>query len=154
MKEGLFIGELARKGGVPVSTVRYYERNGLLEEPERRESGYREYADSAIERLRFIRQAQDLGFTLKQIRSLIMLQSNPDARSADVRHQAQASIAEIRAKIATLTAMEASMSRLLACCDGDQPADQCPILIQLHSNDRGNHDTKSGSVHRRVRRLR
>ena len=152
--KGLFISELARRAQVPVSTVRYYERNGLLEEPERRESGYREYPESTVERIRFIRQAQDLGFTLHQIRSLQSLQSNPDARSTDVRQEAVLCVEDIRAKIAVLTSMESSLSRLLTCCEGDQPADQCPIIIQLQTPDRGNHETKRGSVHRRMRRLR
>ena len=134
MNKGLFIGELARRAGVPVSTVRYYERNGLLEEPERRDSGYRAYSLSAVERLRFIRQAQEVGFTLKQIRLLIRLQGDPAARSTDVRHEVQISLDRIRSKLATLASMEMSMSRLLACCcNDDRPVDQCPILIQLYS---------------------
>jgi MerR family copper efflux transcriptional regulator len=108
--KGLFISELARRAEVPVSTVRYYERNGLLEEPERRDSGYREYPESAVERLRFIRQAQDLGFTLQQIRSLQALQSNPNARSTDVRQEAVLCIEDIHSKIAALTLMETSLS--------------------------------------------
>lgn len=137
----LLIGDLARHVGVPVSTVRYYERKGLLEPPQRRESGYREYSQASIERLRFIRQAQELGFTLQRIRTLAEIRSNPDARLSDVRCEAEESLADIRRKIATLTEMESSLAELLAGCSGDGPLMNCPIINTLDSPNGENHET-------------
>ena len=150
---GLFIGELARRAGIPISTIRYYQRNGLIDDPPRRESGYREYPDGAIDQLRFIRSAQELGFTLQQIRSLIALRDAPEATSAEVRELADSTIADIRAKLVVLTAMEQSLSRLLSCCNGDSSVDACPIIIELETTTGGNHESKSRSVHSRMRRV-
>ena len=150
---GLLIGELSRRAGVPVSTVRFYERNGLLEMPERRESGYREYPDATVERLAFIRHAQDLGFTLQQIKALLALRANPEAHSDVVRDEAVRCLSDIREKLDALTAMEVSLSRVLSCCDGKEPVEKCPIMMELHTSRRGSYDSQSRSVHRRMRRL-
>lgn len=76
------IGEFARRAGVNVQTVRYYERRGLLPEPERRASGYRQYTPAALERLQFIRRAQELGFTLNEIDELLQLRTDPQTTAA------------------------------------------------------------------------
>lgn len=86
----LTIGHLARLAGVGVETVRFYERQGLLAEPERRQSGYRQYSDEVIQRLRFIRRAKELGFSLAEIRDLLSLRDDPAATAADVRRRAEA----------------------------------------------------------------
>ena len=90
----LTIGQVARRAGVGVETVRFYERQGLLDEPDRRESGYRQYTEAVILRLRFIRRAKELGFTLKEIRELIALRRDPSATRAEVRQQATAKITD------------------------------------------------------------
>ena len=129
----LSIGQLAKTAGVGVETVRFYEREGLLEVPSRKQSGYRQYDDDAVEKLKFIRRAQQVGFTLKEIQELLSLRSNPHARRADVRVKASDRIADIDAKVRDLIAMRDSLVALLATCDGDGPAADCPIITAFCS---------------------
>lgn len=125
------IGEFAKAAGVGVETVRFYERKGLLEAPARKESGYRQYDSKAVERLKFIRTAQQVGFTLKEIRELLLLRDDPDARREDVRGMAREKVIDIEAKIRDLRAMKALVVELLASCAGDGPASGCPIITEL-----------------------
>lgn len=127
----LSIGQVARQGGVGVETVRFYERQGLLEEPERRESGYRQYTAEAVARLRFIRRAKELGFSLKEIRGLLGLRVERGATRADVRRRTAARIADIEAKIRDLCRMREALEKLAATCRGHGPATGCPILDAL-----------------------
>jgi len=131
----LTIGQIARRAGVGVETVRFYEREGLLEEPDRRESGYRQYTEEVIFRLRFIRRAKELGFTLKEIRELMAFRRDPSATRADVRQQAKAKIADIEAKIRDLQRMKEALVKLTASCRGHGPASGCPILEALDGQD-------------------
>jgi MerR family transcriptional regulator, copper efflux regulator len=135
----LSIGQLAKAAGVGVETVRFYERKGLLELPARKDSGYRQFDDEAVERLRFIRQAQQVGFTLKEIRELLALRDDPDAGRADVRDRATAKLDDIDAKVRGLLAMRESLVALLTTCNGDGPAAGCPILTALGDCDRPDH---------------
>lgn len=125
------IGQLAKAAGVGVETVRFYERKGLLDVPARKDSGYRQYDDGAVERLRFIRRAQQVGFTLKEIQDLLALRDDPDARRADVRERSAGKIADIDAKVRDLMAMRESLVSLLESCEGDGPAAGCPIITAL-----------------------
>lgn len=125
------IGQLAKAAGVGVETVRFYERKGLLALPPRKDSGYRQYDDEAVARLRFIRRAQLVGFTLAEIRELLALRDDPSTGRADVRRRAAVKVADIDAKVAALLAMRASLTDLLSTCDGDGPASDCPILTTL-----------------------
>ena len=109
----LRIGEVAKQAGVGVETVRFYEREGLLDEPDRRASGYRQYDEEAVAVLRFIRRAKELGFTLKEIKSLLNLRLDASATRADVREQAREKVADIEAKIADLQRMKESLLRLI-----------------------------------------
>src|SRR3954453_4804764 len=93
------IGQVARRAGVGVETVRFYEREGLLEEPARRASGYRQYPEDAVARLLLIRRAKELGFTLREIKDLLALRIDPGATRADVRKRAEAKIADIEARV-------------------------------------------------------
>jgi Cu(I)-responsive transcriptional regulator len=127
----LTIGQVARQAGVGVETVRFYEREGLLEQPARRESGYRQYEDGVVARLRFIRRAKELGFTLKEIRELLALRDDPDASRADVRQRAEDKVADIEARVRDLLRMRDALLRLTAACHGQGPADGCPILDAL-----------------------
>ncbi|MDB5311305.1 MAG: merR1 2 [Gemmataceae bacterium] len=129
------VGQVARRFGVGVETVRFYERQGLLEEPARRASGYREYGDDAVAVLRFIRRAKQLGFTLKKIKGLLGLRLDASATRADVRTQASAKIVDIKAKIRDLRRMRDALTRLTAACHGDGPASGCPILEALNDPD-------------------
>lgn len=131
----LTIGEVARQAGVGVETVRYYEREGLLEEPERRASGYRQYDPEAVAVLRFIRRAKELGFTLKEIKGLLVLRLDASATRAEVRQQAKAKVADIEARIADLGRMRDVLLHLINKCHGDGTAKGCPILETLQGND-------------------
>ena len=131
----LTIGEVARRADLGVETVRFYERQGLLEEPERRASGYRQYDEEAVTVLRFIRRAKGLGFTLKEIKSLLGLRLDASAKRADVRRQAKEKVADIEAKIADLQRMREALLSLVNQCRGDGAATGCPILRAMQGED-------------------
>ena len=124
----LAIGELARLAGVNVETVRYYERQGLVAEPPRTASGYRVFPYDTVRRLRFIKRAQELGFSLVEIRALLSIRMRRGAANTEVRKQAEIKIAEIRTKIKTLEAMTNVLRTLTEQCDGCPPSAACPIL--------------------------
>lgn len=128
----LSIGELAKQAGVGVETVRYYERRGLLAEPDRRASGYRQYESEAVAILRFIRRAKELGFTLKEIQSLLELRRSSSATRADVRRNAQAKLVDIETKIRDLERIRRALADLTKTCHGDGAAAECPILLALN----------------------
>ncbi len=121
-------GQLAKKCDVGVETLRFYEREGLLEKPARTGSNYRQYPVQAVERVRFIRRAQLLGFQLKDIKELLTLRDNPDADSRDVRDKTLDKLADIDQRIKDLQVMKTELTRLIAACDGTGPAANCPIL--------------------------
>lgn len=126
------IGELARLAGVSVQTVRYYERRGLLGEPERRPSGYREYGDATVDRLRFIRRAQELGFTLSEIDELLVLRLDPGTTAADVKARATEKIAEVDRRIRDLARIREALEHLAGRCRGGRgPTGDCPLLETL-----------------------
>jgi MerR family copper efflux transcriptional regulator len=125
------IGELARRANVGIETVRFYEREGLLAQPDRKASGYRQYGEDTVLVLRFIRRAKELGFTLKQIRSLLDLRSDVTATRADVREKVREKVVEIDAKIADLQRMRTGLHALADRCHGDGAAQNCPILGAL-----------------------
>src|SRR5439155_3345585 len=112
----LSIGEVARRARVGVETVRFYERRGLLEEPARRASGYRQYGEEVVSRLRFIRRAKELGFTLKEIAELIALRLDPSTTSADVRRQARAKLDDLEARIRDLQRIRQILIGLTMSC--------------------------------------
>ncbi len=121
-------GELARQGQVHIETIRYYERRGLLPKPPRSHSGYRIFSREDVRRVRFIKRAQELGFSLKEIKELLALQIEPHTSRAAVRQRAEAKIADIDQKIKTLRAMRENLARLVAACSGRGPICGCPIL--------------------------
>lgn len=129
------VGQVARRAGVGIETVRFYERHGLLDEPERRESGYRQYGDDDVAVLRFIRRAKRLGFTLKEIKGLLALRLDGSATRSDVRGRATAKVQDIEAKIRDLRRMRDTLAGLIAVCHGDGPATGCPILESLNNPD-------------------
>lgn len=132
------IGAVARRAGVGIETVRFYEREGLLAPPDRSESGYRHYTGDVVGRLRFIRRAKGLGFTLKEIRELLALRIDDTATRADVRQRAQAKVADIEAKIRDLQQMKEALLKLTATCRGHGPASACPILAALNQAEESN----------------
>jgi Hg(II)-responsive transcriptional regulator len=131
----LTIGEVARQAGIGVETVRFYERQGLLEEPQRRASGYRQFDPDAVAVLRFIRRAKELGFTLKEIKGLLALRLAASATRAEVRQQAKAKVTDIEARIADLQRMRDVLAKLIKKCHGDGAATGCPILEVLQGRE-------------------
>ena len=125
------IGQLAQHAGVAIDTVRYYERQGLLPPPQRRASGYRQYDQQDISRLRFIRRAKDLGFSLQEIQDLLRLSESQDADRAEVRALAQHRLADIERKLRELDAMRATLATLVGHCSGHGPLNGCPIIESL-----------------------
>jgi MerR family transcriptional regulator, copper efflux regulator len=110
--------------------IRYYETIGLFPEAGRTAGGYRDYETADVQRLRFIRRARDLGFSLERIRELLKLWSDRNRHSADVKSLALAHIAELEARAAELRGMTKALRALARACDGDQRPD-CPIMEEL-----------------------
>lgn len=131
--ETVTIGQLARKARVHVETVRYYERRGLLPEPLRRWSGYRQYSQDDVMRLQFIKRAQKLGFSLKEIAELLSLRVDPETSCDDVKKRTEAKLADIEAKIHALERMRKALKKLVASCGGRGPTSACPILEALEA---------------------
>ena len=129
------IGEVADRGGVNLQTIRYYEREGLLPQPPRLPSGYRVYSEPTVRRVRFIKRAQELGFTLAEIRELLSLRIDHDRDRSEVRAIAEAKVADIQEKIRTLSSMKDALMRLTEHCRGHGPASECPILESLDSDE-------------------
>lgn len=129
VEERLTISRLARLGGVNLETVRYYEREGLIPKPPRTRAGYRVFPKDAARRLRFIKRAQELGFSLTEIRELLSLRPSTGRPKAHAR--AQAKIVDIDQKIATLQAMKKVLGSLLDRCEHCGPTGTCPILESL-----------------------
>ena len=125
------IGKLAKRAGVGVETIRFYERKGLIPEPPRRESGYREYNDETVVRIRFIRGAKNLGFTLKEIDGLLSIRVDPESPCQDVNRRIEAKIGDIDERIQMLERMRATLIRLSSECQGEGPASECPTLEAL-----------------------
>jgi len=123
------IGTLAKKAGVKIDTVRYYERAGLLAPRARLASGYRRYSELELARLRFIRRAQMLGFQLKEVRELLALSAQRDV--GRVRRSAQAKLADVEARITALEKVREGLAALISACPGHGRAEDCPILKAL-----------------------
>ncbi len=135
MADGLTIGQLARHIGIGVETVRYYERRGLIDEPPRRASGYRSYSPGTISRLRFIRRAKALGFSLGEVQELLGLSSRAVEPCAEVQAQIATKLADVRERIADLERMRAALARLLDACEETGENGRCPVLEALASEE-------------------
>lgn len=129
------IGEASRRANVNAQTIRFYERRGLLPQPGRTASNYRCYTTDTIRRVRFIKRAQELGFTLSEIQELLSLRSANDRKAEEVRRQAQSKVCEIDAKISALEAIRQVLTELICECSADAPVDACPILTALDGGD-------------------
>jgi MerR family mercuric resistance operon transcriptional regulator len=129
--EKLTISRLAQLGGVNLETIRYYERQGLLPAPPRTAAGYRIFPRDAMRRLRFIKRAQELGFSLSEISELLALRMKPGAKQTDMLTRAEAKITAIEQKIRTLQAMKKALRKLTERCEGCGPLAECPILESL-----------------------
>jgi MerR family mercuric resistance operon transcriptional regulator len=138
--EYLTIGKVAKQSKVNIETVRYYERRGLIPEPHRRESGYRQYPYDTVTRIKFIKRAQELGFSLREISELLSLRVDPDTTCSDVKMRADAKIADIEQRIETLKRMKKVLVKLSAICKGGMmPTSECPILEAMESGQSNIH---------------
>lgn len=124
------IGEAAARSGVSPKMVRHYESLGLLPKVKRTESGYRQYSDTEVHTLRFVRRARDLGFSMDEIGELLKLWQNRRRASADVKRIALAHVADLDRRMSEMAAMRRTLRRLADCCRGDERPD-CPILDEL-----------------------
>lgn len=135
MQQTISIGKLAQMTQVTIDSIRFYERRGLIAEPKRTESNYRRYTLDAVSRLRFIKKAQKLGFSLDEIKDLLNLHQDPKASKADVKARAESKILDIQQKIQDLSKMLEALEQLNELCDGQGPIEECPILEALAGDD-------------------
>ncbi len=129
----LRIGQVAAGASVNVETVRYYERTGMLAAPTRTAAGYRQYDVEAVSRIRFIRHAQALGFSLKEIRDLLALRIRHGAACGAIERKTRNKIALIDDKLRELTALRRTLKRLVASCEARQTTAECPVLETLET---------------------
>jgi MerR family transcriptional regulator, copper efflux regulator len=133
----LTIGKAARQAGVGVETIRFYEREGLIEQPPKPHMGVRHYSDEAVSRIRFIKKAQQLGFTLREIHELLALRADPAADCSQLRGEAAIKLQDVRHKIEQLQQIAAALETLIGACPGQGGLQACSILeaLMLQSND-------------------
>lgn len=132
--ETLTRGKLAKRSGVNIETLRYYEKRNLIDPPRRSEAGYRLYTPADILRIRFIKNAQKLGFTLKEIRELLKLRIKINTSCDSVLKKAEHKRAEIMVKIKDLQSMKRALDQLIHKCEESIPTEDCPILESFESD--------------------
>jgi MerR family mercuric resistance operon transcriptional regulator len=132
------IGEAARRAKVNKETVRYYEKRGLIPEPDRRRSGYRIFTQRHIDQIRFIKRAQELGFTLSEIKELLELRLDENTTCSEIKSEAQEKYQDVAKKIKDLLRIKETLIELIDSCAGEGPKRDCPILGALEG------DTKAG----------
>jgi Hg(II)-responsive transcriptional regulator len=125
------IGHLAKRAEVNIETIRYYERRHLVPTPKRLPSGYRQYSDDDILRIRFIRHAQQLGFSLKEVEELLNLRLDPQVTCADIEKKTMIKIQDIDQRIRKLRRIRKVLFQLKKSCKGNVPSSECPILDAL-----------------------
>ena len=131
----LSIGQVARQAGVGVETIRFYEREGLLEEPARGVSGYRQYTEQVVKRIHFIKRAQRLGFSLKEITDLLLLRVDSHSSCEEVKQRTEAKIAEVERKMVELQRMRQALLQVASLCTGQGPTGHCPMLEALDQQE-------------------
>ena len=131
----LKIGAVAKRAEVGIETIRFYERQGLLAEPERRPSGYRQYDESVVSRLQFIRHAKELGFTLSEIKELLGLWYDVNTKCVHVRQRAEQKITDIEDKIRSLQKMKRSLKKIMTQCENRDVVDDCPLWLGLNGRN-------------------
>lgn len=127
-------GEVADLVGLNAETIRYYERRSLISNPPRTSRGYRIYKDRHIDEVRFIRRAQDLGFTLAEIKELLSLRVDPTTDCSDFRRKARAKLDDVRKKIADLRRIAGTLEELTDACPAEGALSECPILDSMRGN--------------------
>lgn len=133
----LTIGKLAKQAGVTIETIRYYQRKGLLREPEKTATGYRQYPVGAITRIRFIKRAQQCGFTLKEISELLLLDSG---HCQDVRKMAEQKRQQVEKQIKDLSSLHNVLDNLVKGCQTDPSTEHCSIIDTLSKETAANSD--------------
>lgn len=128
MPRPLTIGRLAKLAEVNIETFRYYERRGLLPDPPRTEAGYRQYDMASVVRLRFIKEAQGLGFSLDEIADLLAMRVDTNTTCDEVRHRAERKLADVASKIDFLQAIRATLETMIAACQRNDLVGECPFL--------------------------
>lgn len=147
METALTIGRVARRAGVNVETIRFYERQGIIQQPPKPQgSGVRLYPDDTVARVRFIREAQQLGFALREIRELLALRADPAADCSEVREQATAKLEEVRQKIERLRQIDAALETLIATCPGQGGLQTCTIIDALEPRSGAKRAQGGGSI--------
>ena len=134
MVQSLSIGQLAAAGGVQISTIRFYERSGLLASPSRSKGGHRQYGSDDIQRVRFIRKARELGFSVDQVRRVDSIRAGSPAECERARQLAETHLHRIQREIVDLKRKEELLSRLITLC-GEGNCVPCPILAELRGNE-------------------
>ncbi|OUM00390.1 heavy metal-responsive transcriptional regulator [Variovorax sp. JS1663] len=138
--ERLTVGKLAALAEVSANAVRFYEREGLMQVPSKTERGYRLYGPEAVQRLRFIKQAQHSGFTLSEIHALLQLRDRASTCCSDVRSRVIEKKLELEARIKAMKEMSKALDQLIANCSNDtRPVEDCSILAALSASDQGAH---------------
>lgn len=129
--DSITIGKVAKAAAVGIETIRFYEREGLIEKPPRRESGYRNYPADTADRIRFIKRAKELGFSLKEIKDLMALRLAPGTTCGQIKKRAEGKMEDIEGKIGSLQRMKRALQKLTDACGGKGSVSQCPILEAL-----------------------
>jgi MerR family mercuric resistance operon transcriptional regulator len=124
----LTIGKVARLAGVGIETIRFYEREGLVADPPRKQSGYRQYGAETVARLRFIHRARELGFSLGEIKDLLFLRVDPTQTCGHIVRKAEEKILEIDEKIQALLRMKEALAAFARACPGQGPVSECPVI--------------------------
>jgi len=127
----LSIGQVAKRTGVTVEAVRFYEKQGLVPVPQRSESGYRQYPSDTVKRVRFIQRAKEAGFTLKDIDELLALRRRPGTSCADIKLRATQKVQEVDKKLKDLKRIREALERMVMKCSGRGDLSECPILEEL-----------------------
>lgn len=133
------IGEVARRAKVNKETVRYYEKRGLIPRPDRRRSGYRIFTQRHIKQIKFIKRAQELGFTLSEIKGLLELRMSENTTCSDIKREAQQKYQDVVEKIEDLQRIKNTLTGLIDSCAGEGPKGECPVLEALE----GESDTSN-----------
>jgi len=129
--DALTVSQLAKQAGVNAQTIRYYEREGLLPKPPRTAGGYRAFPPDSARRVRFIKRAQELGFTLDEARELLVLREHPEMACPEMLRRAQRKLTDIAEKLRALQAIQRELARLAKACAGRARPHSCPLLEAL-----------------------
>lgn len=132
-EEPMTRSEVADEAGINPETLRYYERKGIIPNPPRSAAGYRQYDASYVQRLRFIQRAQELGFTLAEIKDLLALRIDEDRSCEDVRRHAAKKKADVEEKLRDLRRIRDALDTLITTCREEEPTGECPILKALNN---------------------